>query len=100
MPDYTVSDTPPPAPRPPGQRTSRLLRNLIEVAEKHPGVPRVIVTYDDPDTARVAAAKLRSGERAVNGRPAGTWEFIHGPIKGTKKYGVWATFTPPAAPEK
>jgi hypothetical protein len=107
VPDYSISDAPPPppstTPAPAGTRRSKLLRNLIEVAEKHPGKPRLVVRYDSPETARVLAAKLRAGERAINGRPPGTWEFTHGPVivknKPTGTHGVWATFTPPAPAE-
>lgn len=93
---YDVVPGPPPAGR--SQRPpSDLLNNLILVAEHHPGPPGArIADTASSESARVLAFNLRNGRRAVNGRPEGTWAFVHGPIEDQPgRFGVWATFTPP-----
>lgn len=100
---YEVVISPAPAPEvrvPGGPRRplSPLMQALARLAKEHPGQEARVAEYSSADSARVAHYKLVTGDRAWR-RPAGTWEFKHGPIiegdKPTGKFGVWATFTPP-----
>lgn len=82
----------PPSRRPP----SPLLKNLVKVANEHPGEEVEVAQYSTADSARIAVAMLVSGKRAKR-RPTGTWEFRHGvSVEDPKKFGVRAIFTPPA----
>lgn len=94
--ELVVSSAPAGAPRRP---LSPLMQALIRLAKEHPGEETRIAEYSSAEAARVAAYKLTNGDRAWR-RPAGTWDFNHGPILDddelpTGRYGVWATFTPP-----
>lgn len=87
-------------PRPPRRpRRSPLAILLGEIARDHPDTDVRMRDYKTSEAARVACSKLRAGIRAPHDRPVGRWEFFHGPIAGSDRFGVWAHFSPPTSGE-
>lgn len=88
---------PGPPSRPRNSRRSPLADLLIEVATDHPDKDVRIRDYPTKEAARITAFKLREGIRAPHSRPEGRWEFKHGPIADSTRFGVWAHFYPPGS---